>query len=103
MISRRNIRVKVMQCRYAAEAESGALPVEKVLVLLRKYLDQTADLFAFTVYLLTEVARYAETDSKNRAAKHLPSYEDLHVNTKIAGNTLLWTILEAKGFKSTVE
>jgi N utilization substance protein B len=27
----------------------------------------------------------------------------LHVNTKIAGNTLLWTILEAKGFKSTVE
>jgi N utilization substance protein B len=103
MISRRNIRVKVMQCLYAAEAESGALPVEKVLVLLRKYLDQTADLFAFTVYLLTEVARYAETDSKNRAAKHLPSYEDLHVNTKIAGNTLLWTILEAKGFKSTVE
>jgi N utilization substance protein B len=103
MISRRNIRVKVMQCLYAAEAESGALPVEKVLVLLRKYLDQTADLFTFTVYLLTEVARYAETDSKNRAAKHLPSYEDLHVNTKIAGNTLLWTILEAKGFKSTVE
>lgn len=92
-----------MQCLYAAEAESGALPVEKVLVLLRKYLDQTADLFTFTVYLLTEVARYAETDSKNRAAKHLPSYEDLHVNTKIAGNTLLWTILEAKGFKSTVE
>ena len=91
-----------MQCLYAAEAESGALPVEKVLVLLRKYLDQTADLFTFTVYLLTEVARYAETDSKNRAAKHLPSYEDLHVNTKIAGNTFLWTILEAKGFKSAV-
>jgi N utilization substance protein B len=92
-----------MQCLYAAEAESGALPVEKVLVLLRKYLDQTADLFTFTVYLLTEVARYAETDSRNRAAKHLPSYEDLHVNTKISGNTLLWTILEAKGFKSSVE
>jgi len=92
-----------MQCLYAAEAESGALPVEKVLVLLRKYLDQTADLFTFTVYLLTEVARYAETDSKNRAAKHLPSYQDLHVNTKIAGNTFLWTILEAKGFKSAVE
>ncbi len=92
-----------MQCLYAAEAESGALPVEKVLVLLRKYLDQTADLFTFTVYLLTEVARYAETDSRNRAAKHLPSYEDLHVNTKISGNTLLWAILEAKGFKSSVE
>jgi transcription antitermination protein NusB len=103
MISRRNIRVKVMQCLYAAEAESGAMPIEKAMSLLKKYLDQTADLFTFTVYLLTEVARYAETDAKNRAAKHLPSYQDLHVNTKLAGNTLLWNILEAKGFNSTVE
>jgi transcription antitermination protein NusB len=92
-----------MQCLYASESESGAMPAENILKLLKKYLDQTSDLYIFTVYFLTEVARYAETDAKNRASKHLPSYEDLHVNVKLAGNTLLWSILEAKGFKSAVE
>ena len=92
-----------MQCLYASEAESGAMPPENILKLLKKYLDQTSDLYIFTVYFLTEVARYAETDAKNRASKHLPSYEDLHVNVKMAGNTLLWSILEAKGFRSAVE
>jgi N utilization substance protein B len=103
MISRRNIRVKVMQCLYAAESESGALSPEKNNALLRKYLDQTGDLFTFLIYLLTEVARYAEVDARNRAAKHLPSAADLNVNTKLAGNNLLWKILEAKGFQATVK
>jgi N utilization substance protein B len=103
MISRRNIRVKVMQCLYAAESEPGALSPEKTNALLRKYLDQTGDLFTFLIYLLTEVARYAEVDARNRASKHLPSAADLNVNTKLAGNNLLWKILEAKGFHSTVK
>lgn len=92
-----------MQCLYAAEAESGSMPAENVLKLLKNYLDQTADLYIFTVYFLTEVARYAETDARNRASKHLPSVEDLNVNVKMAGNTLLWSILEAKGFRSSIE
>ena len=103
MISRRNIRVKVMQCLYAAESESGSVIPEKGSHLLKKYLEQTSDLFTFTILFLTEVARYAEVDSRNRASKHLPSTADLNVDTKLAGNQLLWKILEAKGFQSTVK
>lgn len=103
MISRRNIRVKVMQCLYAAESESGNMSPEKAASLLRKYLDQTGELFTFNVLMLTEVARYAEIDARNRASKHLPSEADLNVNTKLAGNNLLWKILEAKGFQSSVK
>ena len=92
-----------MQCLYAAESES-VLPTEsKSLKLLQSYLDQTAELFAFCIYFLTEIARYAETDSKIRSSKHLPSYEDLHVNIKMAGNTLLWKILETGSFQSIVK
>ena len=92
-----------MQCLYAAESES-VLPTEsKSLKLLQSYLDQTAELFAFCIYFLTEIARYAETDSKIRSSKHLPSYEDLHVNIKMAGNTLLWKILETGSFQSVVK
>ena len=41
------------------------------------------------IYFITEVARYAEIDARNRASKHLPTEADLQVNTKIAGNELL--------------
>lgn len=103
MISRRNIRVKVVQAIYAVESESGNMSDEKAINLLKKYLDETSDLFLFLVYLITEVARYAETHAKNKASKHLPSLEDLSINTKIAGNTLLWSIFELPGFKSGIK
>ena len=103
MISRRNIRIKVMQCLYAAESESTSSSETSSLKLLKSYLDQTAELFAFCIFSIIEIARYAETDAKLRSTKHLPSYEDLHVNIKIAGNTLLWNILENASFQSIVK
>lgn len=103
MISRRNIRVKVMQCLYAAETDPGNMTAEKAVSLLKSYLSQTAELFSFAVHLVMEVARYAETDAKNKASKHLPTKEDLNVNTKIAGNTLLWQIQEMQGYKDALK
>ncbi len=55
----------------------------------KKNFDQSRELVVFLTYFLTEVARYAETDAKNKASKYIPSQEDLQVNTKIAGNELL--------------
>jgi transcription antitermination protein NusB len=49
------------------------------------------------------VARYAETDAKHRASKHVPTAEDLSVPVKIAGNELLWRILESPFFKEATE
>lgn len=92
-----------MQCLYAAESESTASSEISSLKLLKSYLDQTAELFAFCIFSLTEIARYAETDAKLRSFKHLPSYEDLHVNIKIAGNSLLWKILETASFQTIIK
>jgi N utilization substance protein B len=103
MISRRNIRVKVMQCIYAGEAESVILTEKDAIPLLNKYLDQAANLFTFSIFLLTEVARYAEIHAKNKASKHLPTQDDLNINVKIAGNTILWQILESKSFQAAVK
>jgi N utilization substance protein B len=99
MISRRNIRVKVMQELYAQQVREGMSdktdPVENV----QKQLEQCRQLFAYLLYFLTEVARYAETDAKLRASKNLPTKDDRNVNTKIASNQLLWQILETESFK----
>ena len=103
MISRRNIRVKVMQVLYMMEValEDGAMknPVNE----LQKQFDKSKELLVYILYFITEVARYAETDAKNKANKHLPTTADLNINTKLAGNGLLWVILENPSFVKEME
>ncbi len=67
--------------------------------ILQQHFDQTRSLLVYLIYFLTEVTRYAEKDSHNRAGKHLPDAADLNVNVKIAGNELLWKILEDPALK----
>jgi transcription antitermination protein NusB len=62
--------------------------------LLQKHFDQSTELLIYLIYFFTEIPAYAETDAYVRSSKHLPSYEDLNVNTKIAGNEILWRIKE---------
>ncbi|HSU28392.1 MAG TPA: transcription antitermination factor NusB [Chitinophagaceae bacterium] len=106
MISRRNIRVKVMQTLYTVTvvehdgknpvASEGKEPAAKTVLdpdratkLLFQHFDQTRSLLVYLLYYLTELARYAQTDAHQRAGKHLPTTSDLHVNTKIVSNEWL--------------
>ncbi len=102
MISRRNIRVKVMQTLYTLDSVSGdAKPGEPQNILTKK-IDQSTQLFTYLVYFITEVARFAEKDALQKASKYLPTEGDLSINTKISGNEILWKILEDVSFKSSV-
>jgi len=103
MISRRNIRVKVMQLLYTLEPGEELNSKTDAVKTLKKQLNQSCDLFIYLLYFLTEVARYAEKDAQKRANRNLPSSADLNVNTKIAGNSLLWTILETPSFKHAMQ
>lgn len=103
MISRRIIRVKVMQALYSIDTQEAAVPAIDALKLQQKQFDQSRQLIVYLAYFVTEVARYAETDARNRASKHLPSRQDLDVNTRIAGNELLWKILELPSFAQAIK
>lgn len=61
-------------------------------------LDQTTELFAYFAYIVCQVALYAEKDAKLRREKYLKTEEDLNVSVKIAGNLIVWDILENPGF-----
>jgi N utilization substance protein B len=102
MISRRNIRVKVMQTLYTLEAQEVPPKPGEPARILQKHFDQSRQLLTYLIYCITEIARYAETDSRIRASKHLPTEHDLHVNTKLAGNEQLWKILEDQSWKSAI-
>ncbi|MGN6494403.1 MAG: transcription antitermination factor NusB [Agriterribacter sp.] len=98
MISRRNIRIKVMQALYTIEAADEQPQTLEAIKLLEKHLEQSRHIFVYTIHFITQVARYAETDSHHRSSKHLPTAEDLNVNVKIAGNEVLWKILEDSSY-----
>ena len=102
MISRRNIRVKVMQTLYSIDSMNGEVKPGEEVAILTKKIEQSRQLFTYLLYFITEVARYSETDARQKASKHLPTAQDLNVNTKIAGNELLWKILEEPSYKKAV-
>ena len=102
MISRRNIRVKVMQTLYSIDSMNGDVKPGEAVTILTKKIEQSRQLFTYLVYFITEVARYSETDARQKASKHLPTTQDLNINTKIAGNELLWKIVEDASFKAAV-
>ena len=102
MISRRNIRVKVMQTLYTIESTEEIFEPAQAVKLLDKHLDQSRQLFIYLIYWITQVARYAEKDARLRSARHLPSAEDLHVNIKIAGNELLLKIIEDPSYQKAI-
>jgi transcription antitermination protein NusB len=101
MLSRRNIRVKVMQTLYALESLSGIVKPGEPKSTLAKKIEQSKHLFTYLLYFITETARYAEVDAGNKASKHLPTAEDLTTNTKIAGNEVLWQIISDISFKAS--
>lgn len=102
MISRRNIRVKVMQTLYGIESITDDIKPGEATGVLTKKIEQSRQIFTYLVYFITEVARYSETDARQKASKHLPTAADLNINTKIAGNELLWKILENASFKTAL-
>ncbi|WP_232825972.1 transcription antitermination factor NusB [Chitinophaga alhagiae] len=93
-----------MQTLYAMDTmEQGAVKPGTATSLLNEKLDQTCQIFTYLLYTIARVAQYAETDAQARASKHLPSAEDLSVNTKIAGNDFVFQVLGDKGFQVNLD
>lgn len=91
-----------MQTLYSIDSMSGDVKPGEATGILTKKIEQSRQIFTYLIYFITEVARYSETDARQKASKHLPTAADLSINTKIAGNELLWKIVENPTFKAAV-
>jgi N utilization substance protein B len=103
MISRRNIRVKVMQTLYTLETGGQPGSPEESVKILEKHFTQSRQLFIYLIYFIVELAQYAETDSRRRSGKHLPTYEDKNINIKLAGNELVQKILNEPSYQKAIK
>lgn len=92
-----------MQVLYSIETINDASDKKNPVRSLDQLLDNTKDLLTSLLYFIVEVSLYAEKDATYRASKNITSTEDLNVNTKLAGNEIVWTILENTSYKAFVE
>jgi N utilization substance protein B len=98
MISRRILRVKVMQVLFAHRiggAESHAA-LEKILM---SRIDKAKQLYFVYLQFLIEIAQYSLVDAAKRANKFLINDEDLNINTDISKNSILLTLCNNEIFK----
>lgn len=88
MLSRRLLRIKVIKALFA-HIKSGAdnmIASEKTLMAS---VDKAYDLYFQMLTLPVEIVRYAEQRQELAKQKKLPTFEDLHPNTKFVDNSIV--------------
>ena len=99
MLSRRNIRIKVMQMLYTM-SQDKELQFDEALRQFRKNFESSYELYLFNVLQLIKVAEYSRQDVARRAAKHLPTEEDKKFTSKLFDNTLLQSLVTNEGLNN---
>lgn len=103
MISRRNIRIKVLQALYSFSSTETPPLAAEINKSLRNKFDQTGNLLVYLVHYITEIALYADTDARNRASRLLPSEKDLNVDARLSENEYLKAILNDAEYQGAVK
>lgn len=97
MLSRRNVRIKVMQVLYAFNREN-ANP-QLALRHYQKMVDDAYQLYLYNLLVLIRVAEYARQDEIRRHGKLRPSEEDTTFTAKLSNNAELLSL--SKNFRFT--
>ncbi|MEL0456106.1 transcription antitermination factor NusB [Flavobacteriaceae bacterium SZ-1-7] len=102
MLTRRHIRVKVMQTLYAFKgSESDDFSKDQKFLLFS--IDNMYNLYLLLISLLIEVQKRAEEDLQKKQNKHLATKEDKDPNRKFVNNQLLKGLCENLQLKNQLE
>ena len=101
MLSRRLLRIKVIKALFA-HLKSGADNMMASEKTLMASVDKAYDLYFQLLILPVEVARYAEQRQELAKQKKLPTYEDLHPNTKFVDNAVIRIIANSDSVNDRV-
>ncbi|GAB4284656.1 MAG: transcription antitermination factor NusB [Marinilabiliales bacterium] len=101
MISRRLLRIKILHALYAYyKSDSNSITKSEKELLFS--IEKTYELFHYLLMLILEIEHYAYMKIELRKEKKIPTYEDLHPNTKFIDNKLIKQIKENKQFQKYI-
>lgn len=98
MLSRRNVRIKVMQMLYAMSRD-GELGLNDMVNLYRVSIQKSYELYLFSLLGLMRIAGYAKQDEAKKMAKLLPTEEDKQFTAKLGENRLMQSLTENEGLQ----
>ncbi|MBP7184952.1 MAG: transcription antitermination factor NusB [Saprospiraceae bacterium] len=75
MLSRRNVRIKVMQLLYAKSRDND-LKFKDILTQYQRSVNETFSIYIFNIAYFLKVTEYSVSDAQRRASKLLPTSED---------------------------
>ncbi|HEY9184404.1 MAG TPA: transcription antitermination factor NusB [Salegentibacter sp.] len=102
MLTRRHIRVKVMQSLYAFnQSQNDNLATEEKFLL--KSMEEMYDLFLLQLSLITEIRQNAETFLEKSQLKHLATIEDKDPNRKFLNNRVFALLNNHEALQETLE
>ncbi|MEM6319942.1 MAG: transcription antitermination factor NusB [Bacteroidota bacterium] len=100
MLSRRNIRVKVMQCLYAISRDNVLKSdVRLSTTVYRESINQSYELYLFNLLQIREITKYSLKDEAHRKKKHLPSDFDKNFSAKLYKNPLIQSLVGDEQFE----
>lgn len=102
MLSRRNIRIKVMQQLYA-HTRDESLKYDEVMVRYRRSVTRSYALYLLNLWQLVRVANHARKDASNKQAKLRPTEEDLRFTSKLCDNPVLQSLSKNFGFLEEIK
>ncbi|RMG79283.1 MAG: transcription antitermination factor NusB [Bacteroidetes bacterium] len=98
MLSRRNIRVKVMQVLYAMSRDKR-LTIDAARKRYRNGIEKSFELYLFALYAFLKVAQYARVDAANKRAKLRPTAADKKFTPKLCENALVQSLAKNHDFQ----
>ncbi len=99
MLSRRNVRVKVMQIYFAFERDKDQ-KFKDALLSYKTFIDNSYGLLIYNLYLFLEVTRNAVDDFEKKKSKYLTTQKDLDFKPKLYENPLIESLRNNTKFKS---
>lgn len=102
MLSRRLLRIKIIKALYAHfKSESDSLIVSEKNLLFS--IDKTYELYHQLLWLIVDVANYAENRIELGRRKNLPSPEEAHPNTKFIENRVVELLRQSENLTDFLE
>jgi len=101
MISRRLIRIKIVQVLYAYITSEGS-SIDKSDKELTMSIKKAYDLYHYLILLIINIADYAEERVEIASNKILPEYKDLHPNTRFIDNKVIAQLRNNKQFQDYI-